>query len=136
MHVVLKSSRAVGKFSMFGKARQIERIIREKAKRNFVQIREYSNNGNHLHLLVQARDRRLFKNFLMAISGRIAQLINGSTKGKPQKEKFWDQIPFTRIVEWGRDLKNLTDYVIQNFLEARGWVTYRVRGRKLKPKPA
>ncbi len=118
---------------MFGKAREIEKLIREKAKKNFVQLREYSNNGNHLHLLVQAKDRELFKKFLMSISGRIAQKMTGSTKGLPQSQKFWDSIPFTRIVEWGKDLRNVTYYVIKNFLEARGWVTCRARTRS-RPK--
>lgn len=133
MHVILKSSKTVGKFSMFRKAKEIEKIVSGKAKKNFVQVRQYSNNGNHLHLLVQAKDRELFKNFLMAVSGRIAQLMTGSTKGRPQRQKFWDHIPFTRIVEWGKDLQNVTNYVVQNFLEGIGWIPYQKRGR---PKPA
>lgn len=134
MHVVLKSSRAVRNWSMFRKAREIESIIREKAAKNFVQIRQYSNNGNHLHLLVQAKDRKLFKHFLMAISGRIAQTVTGSTKGAPQSSKFWDYIPFTRIVEWGIDLKNVTSYIIQNFMEAKGWIDYQPRVVRAKPR--
>lgn len=118
---------------MFRFARQIEKIIHEQSSKKYVQIRQYSNNGNHLHLLVQARDRELFKQFLMAIAGRIAQTVTGSTKGSPQSKKFWDHIPFTRIVEWGRDLKNATDYVVQNFLEAMGWIAYQPR-RRSKPK--
>jgi hypothetical protein len=44
--------------------------------------------------------------------------------------KFWDQRPFTRIVEWGRDFKNACSYLMQNTLEAIGFLEYKTRVRK------
>ncbi|MEQ1666451.1 MAG: hypothetical protein ABL927_13865, partial [Bdellovibrionales bacterium] len=44
--------------------------------------------------------------------------------------KFWDQRPFTRIVEWGRDFKNACSYLMQNSLEAIGFLEYKTRVRK------
>ena len=41
--------------------------------------------------------------------------------------KFWDARPFTRIVEWGRDFKNFGFYILQNTLEATGFMPYQPR---------
>jgi REP element-mobilizing transposase RayT len=120
MHLTLKSSIAVGKLSLFTQSRWIEKLVRDKARAFSVKIFEFSNNGNHLHLAVQARYRNEFKKFLMAISGQIAQKMTGSQKGNPLLRKFWDFIPYTRIVEWGRDLKHVILYVMQNQQEALG----------------
>jgi REP element-mobilizing transposase RayT len=133
MHVTLKSSVAVGKLSLFTQSRWIERLVRTTAKIFSVKIFEYSNNGNHLHLAVQARYRNEFKKFLMAVSGQVAQKITSSQKGKPLARKFWDFIPYTRIVEWGRDLEHVILYVMQNQQEALGLLP--AREGKNRPPP-
>ena len=46
-----------------------------------------------------------------------------------RSERFWDARPFTRIVEWGRDFNRVSDYLLQNSLEAIGFIPYRPRGR-------
>lgn len=133
MHITLKSSIAVGALSLFREARWIERLVRALAGKFFVRVFEYSNNGNHLHLLVQAKDRIRFKQFLMALSGLIATKMTSSKKGKPLARKFWDHIPFTRIVEWGRDIENVVLYIMQNQQEALGLLPRRTKS--VKPKP-
>jgi hypothetical protein len=40
--------------------------------------------------------------------------------------KFWDALAYSRIVEWGKDWKNMLDYVGKNLLEARGFPRDRV----------
>jgi REP element-mobilizing transposase RayT len=40
-------------------------------------------------------------------------------------DKFWDAIPFTRILEWGKELKTVAQYLEQNTLEAYGFSTNR-----------
>jgi len=127
MHLTLRSSKARGRLSLLTKRKQVEEIIQKYAKLFEVRIQSQSNNGNHLHLLVQARTRGGFKRFLMAISGRIAQLMTRSTKGKPLDGRFWDFIPFTRIVEWGKDFVTTWRYVKLNQLEAAGLVPFRPR---------
>ena len=130
MHVTLKSSIAVGRLSLFTKRREIEQLVRRLANQFSVKVFEFSNNGNHLHLAVQARERVGFQQFLMAVAGQIAQRMTGSQKGKPLTRKFWDFIPFTRIVEWGRDLEHVILYVMQNQQEALGLLPVR---NKAKP---
>ncbi len=129
MHVVLRSSLAKGKFSMLEKhrAKKIRYTIDQQAKKFGIKIYEVANVGNHIHMLVLATHRHLFKNFLRAISGIIARITLGVERGKSKALKFWDQRPFTRIVAWMRDFRRAQSYVIQNFNEAMGLVPYKPR---------
>jgi len=45
------------------------------------------------------------------------------------KEKFWDQRPFTKILEWGRMHRAALKYLTQNMLEAIGFIPYQERTR-------
>ncbi len=135
MHLVLRSSRAKGELSLLHESNFIQLLIARMAKRFRVRVSEQANSGNHLHLLVRAETRDGFKQFLMALSGRIAQKMTGATKGKPLEGRFWDFIPFTRIVEWGRAFGIARRYVIQKTLQTLGIIPYQVRGsRKVRKK--
>ncbi len=129
MHLTLNSSVAGGPRSfVLPKYRNfIISILKEQSKKCGVNIYEQSINSNHLHLAVLAKSRRGLQKFFCAISGRIAQLVTGSKRGKPLLEKFWDHIPFSRIVSWGLDLKRVLAYVQRNQKEADGEAEYSPR---------
>ena len=94
---------------------------------------EFSNNGNHLHVLLRAKTRGGFQNFLRVLSAQIAARISGAKKGNA-KGKFWDKLAYTRLVEWGKSFRVAKAYVIQNFLEAAGVVPYKPRvGKRKRP---
>ncbi len=132
MHLVLRSSRAVGHFSMgsIGNKKWVKATIEKYAALCEVTIYKYSNNGNHLHLAIRAKDHELFKKFLRTITGLIARYVMKAKKGTPAKGKFWDGLAFTRIAEWGKAYKTLKGYVIQNLLEAAGVIPYQPRQKK------
>lgn len=48
-------------------------------------------------------------------------------KGKPFGKRIFDLPAFTRIAEWGKAFKTLTDYVVQNVMEASGLTPYQPR---------
>lgn len=152
MHVVLRSSLAKGKYSLLSpvRAKKIRHTIHAQAKLFQVKIYEFANVGNHLHLLVRATHKDLFKGFLRAICGLIARITLGAERGRARSGepelitsksefssalkstnentgtvKFWDQRPFTRIVEWRRDFAGVKKYVVQNFNEAMGFVAFK-----------
>jgi REP element-mobilizing transposase RayT len=91
-----------------------------------ITIYKYSNNGNHLHLLLRARDQKLFKKFMRTTMGLIARKVLEAKKGQA-KGKFWDALAFTRVAEWGRAYRTVQNYVLKNILEAAGVVSYRPR---------
>ena len=118
LHLTLRSERAKGDWSLLDHKhdRRIRHLVYRFAEKNRVKIYKYANSGNHLHLLVQAKQHQDFKNFLKTISGLIARTVTGARKGKPVG-KFWDALAWTRIVNWGHDFKRVVDYVLMNEME-------------------
>jgi REP element-mobilizing transposase RayT len=57
---------------------QIRKMTYELAERNQVKMIQYANGGNHLHLLVHARDRDGFKRFTRTLMGLVARLVTGA----------------------------------------------------------
>jgi REP element-mobilizing transposase RayT len=128
VHLVLRASSAKGTLSLLSPRNQIpvKQIIHKFARRWGVTIYKYSNNGNHLHLALRAKNRWEFQKFLKTITGLIARYVLRAKKGKA-KGKFWDNLAFTRVAEWGKAYKTLEDYVLQNILEAAGAIPYKPR---------
>lgn len=129
IHLVLKSSRAVGARSMLRKqtAKDVKAIVDAHAKVNGVKVYRYANSGNHLHLVVKITNRALFLKFLRVVSGLIARLVLGAEKNAAKLKsggKFWDARPFTRVSEWGRAFDSLCRYLTLNTLEALGFVKH------------
>lgn len=123
MHLVLKSSVAKGNFSMRrgNKYKLIELLVKRQAKKWGIKIYRFENVHNHLHLLFRGTHRKYIQGFIRSVTGIIPRLILGAQKGAAKGIKFWDQRPFTRIVTWGRDYKNLLRYMDKNKLQALGF---------------
>ena len=134
MHVVLRSSRARGPWSL--RARESERIVartlRRFATRYEIRLYEFANSGNHVHLLLRAKCRLALQNFLRTFAGVTARLITGARKGYAVG-RFWDFLSYSRIVTWGSDFRGVRAYVVQNRFEATQLIPYRPRRRKIRP---
>jgi hypothetical protein len=120
VHLTLRSSRARGAWSMLRprhRAQVLHQLQRMATKRD-IRIYRFANVGNHLHLLVQAGSLAAFQAFLREFSGRVAAAITGSVKGRPQK--FWDHLAWSKVVEWGRQYRAASRYILLNVLEGSG----------------
>ena len=133
LHVILRSTRAKDGWSMLRARheRRIKHLVHAVARHHGVRIYRFANSGNHLHLVIHATKREGYQNYLRSLSGLIARAVTGARKGHA-KGRFWDALAYSRVVEWGRDLKNLNFYVILNELEGLGIWSRRFRG---KPQP-
>jgi hypothetical protein len=122
MHLILKSSRARGTWSMLHPRHKgrVYWLIESKAEKHGIRVCQSANVGNHLHLLIRARSHVSFKRFLRELSGAIAQTITGATKAMPQK--FWDGLAYSRLVTWGRDFAGVQAYIVKNLLEGMGTI--------------
>lgn len=134
LHVVLRSSKARGQFSLLHPlhCNHIESHLRRLAKRWGVRVYRYANVGNHLHLLIQAPSRAVWQRFIREFSGAVAMMVSGARKGyglprskatdvaESAKRGFWDHVVFTRIVQFGRDFKGVAQYVLVNLWEGAG----------------
>jgi REP element-mobilizing transposase RayT len=133
IHLVLKSSKAklAWSFRTVNNQKIVKDILYKTAEKYGIKIEQYANASKHLHLLIRVRNRYTFAPFIRAVTGAIALKITGSSKNLELKEAFWDFRPFTRVVK-GYKAKFITQYyVIQNELEAAGFISYRPRERKL-----
>jgi REP element-mobilizing transposase RayT len=130
IQIVMRSKYAIKSMSFRRKAlaERVWDIIRKQSERFNVRIYQYGNGGNHLHLMVSPRSRRGYRGFIRAVTGLIAREVTGAQRNNAVKVKFWDARPFTRIVSWGRDFKQLSEYLVQNTLEAFGFIEYQSRG--------
>ncbi|MCC7404539.1 MAG: transposase [Bdellovibrionales bacterium] len=121
IHLILKSSLAKGVHSMLHPKNvdHVNRLVRRFAIDNGIQLQNYVNVGNHLHLLVKCRHRRQLARFLRTISGLIPRRILGCQRGNPlaTTEKFWDARPFTKIMASGRR----TFQIIRRYFDKNRW---------------
>jgi REP element-mobilizing transposase RayT len=139
LHTVLRSSRARGPWSMLHSRNcaRVDDATRRIARKHGVRLYRYANVGNHLHLLVKTPSRTVFKNFLRELAGGVSMIVTGSKKGHAlakagDQRGFWDYLPYTRIVSWGRDFENLKLYFVKNLFEAAGLLTPRAKALGLK----
>ena len=135
IHVVMRSRIAVGDRSLAGKRNRtwLSAYLPYLAKKCSVKVYRYSNNGNHLHLVLKAKERGNLGNFLRALSGMIARKVLGAEKGRKANLGFWDSRPYSRIITWGREFWSVLGYVERNALEAAGRLSYRCRTAKEQP---
>ena len=137
MHIVLRSSRAKGPWSMLHAKNRahVDALVSRIATRHGLKIYRYANVGNHLHLLVKPLTRTGFQRFLKDLTGSLAILITGARNSSPLQGRFWDELAYTRIVSWGKDFRNLELYFIKNLFEAAGLLTQRAKALGLQVIP-
>jgi hypothetical protein len=119
MHIVLKSSRARGHWSLIKRRKPVEEAVYRTAKKFNIRVRLYQNVGNHLHLAIQGKKRRSIQSFFRVLPQALAYLVTETKKGNPIG-KFWDAPLFSRIVSGKKDWLNLKIYFEKNFWEAKG----------------
>lgn len=96
-HVVFKSSKAKGKLSFYTHKHTVSKLLKEKSKKFFIEILDWVNMGNHLHLKVRFKDKKRFGQFLKSFAAMLARSITQAKKGNPFG-KFWDGLVFTRVL--------------------------------------
>jgi hypothetical protein len=75
------------------RAKHIKQIVFRAGRRHFVEVKNFVNVGNHLHLHIQTKSRKTFiarKNlaaFLREVGGLTARLVTGAKKGQPSQLK-------------------------------------------------
>lgn len=99
----------------FGK---VEASVKRCAHKYGVRIYEWSNVGNHIHLLIKLPKRQAWAAFIRELTGEIASRMKEQFR---TKGKFWMYRPHTRIVQgWRKAYQIAKSYVQLNELEAQG----------------
>lgn len=134
MHVTFRSEVARGQHSLA--SQRIRGWLRQyvpKLARYFgIRLYHFSNNGNHLHLVLMARSQAALSGFLRALSGVIPRRVLVVEKGRARGVRFWTARPYSRILGWGREFRNVLLYVQRNVLESSGMLRYQPRDLNLQ----
>ena len=142
-HITMKSHHALGARSLFRHKKMIHSLLKKNSFKFRVKVYEIAIQGNHIHLLVKARDRLGIQNFFRVIAGHIAQRVltecplkvapggapPKSTGCKKNQRKFWSYLLYSRIVSWGREFKTVIKYIQRNTLELLQLMAYRPRSQ-------
>ena len=126
MHVVLKSTKAKGRWSFLHGAnpKRIEAIVKKFSQKYGIKILLSANAGNHLHLDIKLASRHTYAPFIRAVTGAIAMVVTGTHRWKPlkqeAKDRFWDRRPFSRVVIGWKAFLALKDYFELNKWEVWG----------------
>jgi REP element-mobilizing transposase RayT len=138
MHLVLRSSRARGSWSMQRPEHRssVANLVRRFSLRHGVRVLSFANVGNHLHFHIQITSRRTYVPFIRALTSSIAMAITGVSRwsrlDSRTRLKFWDYRPFTRVLAQGlRSFLKLRDYVAMNRLEGAGHSREEARWMKI-----
>lgn len=128
MHVVLRSSKAKGNWSMArpNNRKKIDQIVRKFSQKYGVRVLSLANVGNHLHFHIRLTSLFTYRPFMRAVSGAIAMAVTGQNRwtkvNDGTKLRFWDYRPFSRVVTGGfKAFLSIRDYVKINKLEGFGF---------------
>ncbi|MBI4406056.1 MAG: transposase [Deltaproteobacteria bacterium] len=126
MHVTLRSQIAKGPLSLCapGIRSWLRSYIPQLARNLGIRLYHFSINGAHLHFVLQTKEKANLSRFLRVLSGMIARRVLKAEKGRGKGVSFWESRPFSRILHWGRDFKNVLKYVERNVLEAARKIPY------------
>ena len=94
IHVVMKSRFAKAERSMLKHEARVRQIVNKQAKTFHVTVRRYQNVGNHLHMIIQTKQRDDFHNFLRSVANLLARHLSGVERGPDHAPRL--------IVESGR----------------------------------
>ncbi len=126
IHLVLKSDLK----SVFNPGnRRLEQLIRNTAERFHVRIYSMALNWSHIHCVIKIKDRKNYNAFIRVLTSILALRIR---RFKNFTGKVFTLRPFTRILNWGRDFKNVLEYLIANQSESLGLLFRPKKTKEIK----
>lgn len=111
-HTILKSSKAMGKLSFLRHKKIVKSLLENRARKFFIEVTDFVNMGNHLHLKVRFKDPKRFANFLRTFTAMLARKITGACRGV-KFGKFWDGLAYTRVLT-----TKIEEYGLRRYFEA------------------
>jgi len=110
-HVTMRVRREVWNLRSRRAYRVIERALARGAARFGMRLTHHSVQGNHIHLIVEAKDGRALSRGMQGLSIRVAQGLNRlmKRKGKVLEDRF-----HAHVLRTPREVRNAIRYVLDN----------------------
>jgi REP element-mobilizing transposase RayT len=112
VHVTVHLANGVGYLRGHSRVRAVERALSEAKIRFGMRIIHYSIQGNHLHLIVEAYDRRALARGMQGLLIRLALALNGLAhrRGKVFADRYHSHVLRSR-----RETARAVRYVLGNY---------------------
>ncbi len=117
-HVVFKSSKAKNHLSFYKHKNSILKLLHERSKKYNIEILDFVNMGNHLHIKARSKNLSNLKNFLRTFPALLARKITRARKGF-KFGKFWDHLVFTRVLLSSFEILGLKGYFQANRIQRK-----------------
>ena len=111
VHVTIRLRKGLPRLRRRGEYRVLEGAFRAARERFGMRVVHYSVLSNHVHLIVEARDRRAISRGMQGLAIRIAKRLN----------RFWDRTGrvfaeryHERFLRTPREVRNALAYVLHN----------------------
>ncbi len=115
VHVTLRARRGLPSFreqALFGAMRKaIAASLRSKRVGSSLRVLHFSVQSNHVHLVVEAHDKRAMARGLLGLGVRLARAINGALA---VRGSVWGDRYHARALETPREVRNALVYVLMN----------------------
>ncbi len=123
-HVTMRVRPGVPSLRTVALVRAIERSFAAACARPGFRLVHYSLQGNHAHLIVEARDRQFLGRGMKAIAGRIARAVNrvARRRGKVFADRY-----HLRLLPTPREAHHALRYVLLNARHHLGAASVRKR---------
>jgi hypothetical protein len=109
--VILSSRRARGVWNLSHR-RHRSRVTSQAytyAKRFRVRILRIRIIAGQIQLLVRAGERKDLADFFRVFAGRVAVTVTGAKKHVRRTGKFWNELCYTRLLNWGSEFHAMTN---------------------------
>ncbi len=110
---LLNSKRARGVWDLAHRRHRsrITSQIYTYAKRFRVRVFSASIRKGQIQLLVKSGDRKDLADFFRVLAGRVAVSVTGARKRVRRVGKFWDELCFSRMINWGGEFHHFRDMI-------------------------
>jgi len=106
--------------------------LRRARERFGLRVIEYSVLGNHLHFIVEARDRESLIRGLRGLTTRLAKQLNKTWK---RRGKVFPHRYHSRILTTPREVRNALAYVLLNRRHHEHATRWKADARRAPPRP-
>ena len=117
VHVTLRTGPGVGGMRRQRIVAAIEEAFRQARIRFGMRIVHYSIQGNHLHLIVEAENRRSLARGMQGLAIRIAKTLNRLLN---RSGRVWADRYHAHVLTARREVANALRYVLGNFARHTG----------------
>ncbi len=112
---VLSSDRARGDWDLLRRRNhsRIRSQIYVYAKRFRVRVFAARVKKGRIELLVRAGDRKDLADYFRVLAGRAAVAVTGAKKRVKRVGKFWNELCFSKLLNWGAEFHHFRDQIVQ-----------------------